>query len=473
MIPITTFAGKKVALFGLGGSGTVSARALMAGGAEVIAFDDAPLKVEQAKAAGITTQNLSDLDWSTIDALILAPGVPLTHPTPHWSVQRAHKEGVEVIGDIELFCRERAARGADCPLVAITGTNGKSTTTALIAHLIGSAGGDAQMGGNIGVAALALEPFATGRTYVLEVSSYQIDLAPSLRATVGILLNVSPDHLDRHGSMENYVALKTLLVAQVEQGGTAVIGVDDSYTRAAADRVERAGRKVVRVSVNTPLRDGFYAQSTDQGTRIVRATEGKAFPVAQLAGIGSLRGTHNAQNAASAVAACIALGMDLPAIQKGLVSFPGLAHRMQTIGIKATADGRVLYVNDSKATNADSTAKALASFHDIYWIAGGKPKTGGIESLSEYWPRIRKAYLIGEAADAFARTLDGKVDYEIVGLLSLAVDSATRDAEASGLKEPVVLLSPACASFDQYPNFEVRGKAFTDLVRALPGVTSK
>jgi UDP-N-acetylmuramoylalanine--D-glutamate ligase len=473
LIPITTFAGKKVALFGLGGSGTVSARALMAGGAEVIAFDDAPLKVEQAKAAGITTQNLSDLDWSAIDALILAPGVPLTHPTPHWSVQRARKEGVEVIGDIELFCRERAALGLDCPLIAITGTNGKSTTTALIAHLIGSAGGDAQMGGNIGVAALALEPFAPGRTYVLEVSSYQIDLAPSLRATVGILLNVSPDHLDRHGSMENYVALKTLLVAQVEQGGTAVIGVDDSYTRAAADRVERAGRKVVRVSVNTPLRDGFYAQSTDQGSRIVRATEGKAYPVAQLAGIGSLRGTHNAQNAASAVAACIALGMDLPAIQKGLVSFPGLAHRMQTIGTMTIAGGKVLYVNDSKATNADSTAKALASFHDIYWIAGGKPKTGGIESLSEYWPRIAKAYLIGEAADEFAKTLDGKVDYEIVGLLSLAVDSATRDAEASGLKEPVVLLSPACASFDQYPNFEVRGKAFTDLVRALPGVTSK
>ncbi len=466
MIPITTFAGKKVALFGLGGSGTVSVRALMAGGAEVIAFDDAPLKVEQAKAAGITTQNLSDLDWSTIDALVLAPGVPLTHPTPHWSVQRANKEGVEVIGDIELFCRERAALGPRCPLIAITGTNGKSTTTALIAHLLKEAGIDAQMGGNIGVAALALEPFAPGRAYVLEVSSYQIDLAPSLRATVGILLNVSPDHLDRHGSMENYIALKTLLVAQVELGGTAVIGVDDSYTRAAADRVERAGRKVVRVSVAGPLRDGFYAD----GSRIVRAAEGKAYPVAQLAGIGSLRGSHNAQNAASAVAACVALGIDLPAIQKGLISFPGLAHRMQTVGTRTIASGRVLYVNDSKATNADSAAKALASFHDIYWIAGGKPKTGGIDSLSEYWPRIAKAYLIGEAADEFGRTLDGKVDYEIVGLLSLAVDGATRDAEASGLKEPVVLLSPACASFDQYPNFEVRGKAFTELVRALPGV---
>ncbi|MDO8878448.1 MAG: UDP-N-acetylmuramoyl-L-alanine--D-glutamate ligase [Pseudolabrys sp.] len=467
MIPITTFAGKTVALFGLGGSGTVSARALIAGGADVIAFDDAPLKVEQARAAGINTQNLAEIDWSTVASLVLAPGVPLTHPTPHWTVARAHLEGVEIIGDIELFCRERAASGRNCPVVAITGTNGKSTTTALIAHLINSAGGDAQMGGNIGVPVLALEPFADGRAYVLEVSSYQIDLAPSLRPTVGILLNVSEDHLDRHGSMENYAALKTLLVAQVEEGGTAVIGVDDKYTRASADRIERAGRTVVRVSVEGPLRDGFYAD----GSRIVRAAAGKAYPVAQLAGIGALRGAHNAQNAASAVAACVALGMELPAIQKGLVSFPGLAHRMQPIGTRKTAAGAVLYVNDSKATNADSAAKALASFHDIFWIAGGKPKTGGIESLSEYWPRIAKAYLIGEAADEFAKTLEGKVPYEIVGLLSLAVDSAARDAEASGLKEPVVLLSPACASFDQYPNFEVRGKAFHDLVLVLPGVS--
>jgi UDP-N-acetylmuramoylalanine--D-glutamate ligase len=468
LIPITTSAGKRVALFGLGGSGTVSALALMAGGAEVIAFDDAPLKVEQAAAQGITTQNLGDLDWSTVSALVLAPGVPLTHPTPHWSVARANREGVEVIGDIELFCRERAAAGLDCPLIAITGTNGKSTTTALTAHMLKSAGADAQMGGNIGVPVLALAPFADRRVYVLEVSSYQIDLAPSLRATVGILLNVSPDHLDRHGSMENYAALKTLLVAQVENGGTAVIGVDDRYTRAAADRIERAGRPVVRVSTVAPVRDGYYAD----GSRIVRASEGKAYPVAQLAGIGSLRGVHNAQNAACAVAACVALGMELPEVQKGLVSFPGLAHRMQVVGAKNTDAGTVLYVNDSKATNADSAAKALASFHDIYWIAGGKPKSGGIESLAEYWPRIRKAYLIGEAADEFAKTLDGKVDYDIAGLLSLAVDTATRDAEASGLKEAVVLLSPACASFDQYPNFEVRGRAFEDLVAGLPGVTA-
>jgi UDP-N-acetylmuramoylalanine--D-glutamate ligase len=262
--------------------------------------------------------------------------------------------------------------------------------------------------------------------------------------------------------MKNYAAVKALLPARVEEGGTAVIAVDDAWTRSAAERIERAGRKLVRVSTTGALHDGYYAD----GSRIVRAEAGKAYPAAQLAGIGSLRGLHNAQNAACAIAACAAMGFDLAAIQKGLVSFPGLAHRMQQVGRK----GAILYVNDSKATNADSAAKALGSFRDIFWIAGGKPKTGGIASLAEFFPRIRKAYLIGEAAQDFAGTLDGKVTYEVAGIMAKAVEAATRDAEASGLKEPVVLLSPACASFDQYPNFEIRGKAFTDLVQALPGV---
>ena len=463
MIPITTFAGQTVAVFGLGGSGLLAAQALHDGGAEVVAFDDNAASVAKAQADGLTTQDLRELDWSNVAALVLAPGVPLTHPEPHWSVKLAQQADVEIIGDIELFCRERAKSGPQCPLIAITGTNGKSTTTALIAHLVASAGRDAQMGGNIGVPVLELAPFASGRVYVLEVSSYQIDLAPSLHATVGILLNVSEDHLDRHGTMENYAAIKALLPARVERGGTAVIGVDDRWTRDAAARIERAGKPVVRVSVLAPVRDGYYAE----GTRILRATAGKAHAVAQLAGIGSLRGAHNAQNAACAVAVGVALGLDLTTIQKGLASFPGLAHRMQQVGRK----GKVLFVNDSKATNADSTAKALSSFPDIYWIAGGKPKTGGIASLAEFFPRIRKAYLIGEAAADFAKTLQGKVPYEIVEVMSAAVDAAARDAEASDAKEPVVLLSPACASFDQYRNFEIRGKAFTDLVLAVPGVT--
>ena len=462
MISITTFAGQRVAVFGLGSSGLLAARALKEGGADVVAFDDDAKKIGDAQAAGIKTQDLHNLDWSKITALVLAPGVPLTHPKPHWTVELARKAGVQVIGDIELFCRERAKSGARCPVVAITGTNGKSTTTALVAHLLKSAGVDAQMGGNIGVPVLALEPFKAARAYVLEVSSYQIDLAPSLKATVGILLNVTEDHLDRHGTMEHYAEIKERLPAGVEEGGTAVVDIDDPYTRAAAERITRAGKNIVRVSVAAPLADGYYAE----GTRIMHAAGGKAHAVAELAGIGSLRGTHNAQNAACAVAACVALGIDLPAIQKGLASFPGLAHRMQQVGRR----GNVLFVNDSKATNADSAAKALASFNDIFWIAGGKPKTGGIVSLAEFFPRIRKAYLIGEAAREFAHTLEGRVPYEISGALAAAVEAAARDAAAARMNEPVVLLSPACASFDQYPNFEVRGKAFTDAVLAIPGV---
>ena len=301
---------------------------------------------------------------------------------------------------------------------------------------------------------------------MLEVSSYQIDLAPSLKPTVGILLNVTEDHLDRHGSMENYAAIKERLVADAD---TAVIGVDDDWTRAAAERIERADKKVVRVSVLGPLRDGFYAQIGDQGSRILRATGGKAETVANLAGIGSLRGAHNAQNAACAIAACLALGFELPAIQKGLASFPGLAHRMQQVGAK----GKVLFVNDLKATNADSAAKALASFTDIFWIAGGKPKTGGIASLSpNFSPRIRKTYLIGEAARNSRTRSTARCPPKSACRWRWRSRPPRAMRRPRALKEPVVLLSPACASFDQYPNFEVRGKVFIDLVRAIPGISS-
>jgi UDP-N-acetylmuramoylalanine--D-glutamate ligase len=462
LIPVTTFAGKRVAVFGLGSSGLLAARAMKEGGADVVAFDDDRKKIADAQAAGLKTQDLHEIDWSGVAALVLAPGVPLTHPEPHWTVSLARKANVEVIGDIELFCRERAKSGRQCPLIAITGTNGKSTTTALIAHMLNSAGRDAQMGGNIGVPVLALQLFGPDRAYVLEVSSYQIDLAPSLSPTVGILLNVTEDHIDRHGTIENYAAIKERLPANVEADGTAVIDIDDGFTLAAAKRIQRTGKNVVRVSVVAQLADGYYAD----GSRILLAAGGKDVVVADLAGIGSLRGVHNAQNAACAVATCAALGIDAATIQKGLKGFPGLAHRMEQVGRK----GKVLFVNDSKATNADSAAKALASFQDIFWIAGGKPKTGGIESLAEFFPRIRKAYLIGEAANEFAKTLDGRVPYEINRILSAAVGAAARDAQAADLKEPVVLLSPACASFDQYPNFEIRGKAFTDIVLGL-GVT--
>jgi UDP-N-acetylmuramoylalanine--D-glutamate ligase len=462
MIPITTFAGKKVAVFGLGESGLIAASALFAGGADVVGWDDDGGRIERATSAGIPTADLRQLDWSRIAALVLAPGVPLTHPAPHWSVGLARAMAVPVIGDIELFCRERRAHAPDAPLVCITGTNGKSTTTALIAHLCESAGFETQLGGNIGTAILSLEPPRMGRVHVIECSSFQIDLAPSLDPSIGILINLSEDHLDRHGTMENYAAVKARLITGVQPSGTAVVGVDDGWCRGIADRAERAGQRVVRVSVRQPLAYGMYVEDD----RILQATGGTATEIARLSGAGALRGRHNAQNATCATAAALALGIDPKTVQAGLRTFPGLAHRMEEVGRK----GPVIFINDSKATNADSAAQALACFDDIFWVAGGKPKTGGIVPLAGFFPRIRKAYLIGEAADEFATTLKGKADFVIAKTLDHAVIEAARDAEASGLGAPVVLLSPACASYDQYPNFEVRGDAFRNLVRKLPGV---
>jgi len=462
MIPVTSFAGKTVAVFGLGGSGLASCHALKAGGAEIVVGDDSVDNLAKAAAEGFVTADLRRVSWEKFAALILTPGAPLTHPAPHWSVLLAREAGCEVIGDIELFCRERRRHAPDAPFVAITGTNGKSTTTALIAHLMRVAGYDTQMGGNIGTAILSLEPPRTGRVHVIEMSSYQIDLTPSLDPTVGILINISEDHIDRHGTLEHYAAVKERLVAGVKAAGTAIVGVDDIWCRNIADRLDRAGKNVVRVSVRNPLADGVYVEHEV----ILRASGGARSEIARIGGIGSLRGLHNAQNAACASACAQALDVSRVVLQNGLRSFPGLAHRMEQVGRL----GHVLFVNDSKGTNADAAAHALSSFADIFWIAGGRSKVGGITGLTEFFPRIRKAYLVGEAATEFAETLGTRVPHELSETLEVAVASAARDAGASGLADPVVLLSPACASFDQYRNFEIRGARFRDLVNALPGV---
>lgn len=459
MIPAYSFGGRHVALFGLGGSGIATARALMEGGAEVVAWDDNPESVSNAQTHGIATGDLRSADWQSFSSFVLSPGVPLTHPKPHWSVELARGAGVEIIGDVELFARERVARAADAPFIAITGTNGKSTTTALTAHILKSAGRDAQMGGNIGRAVMTLEPPQGDRFHVVECSSYQIDLAPSINPTAGILLNLTPDHLDRHGTMQHYASIKERLVAGSD---TAIVGVDDIYCAQIADRLERAGKNVIRISKRLPLTDGYFANGTD----LMEAVHGTYSRIGFLEGIGSLRGQHNAQNALAAVAACLKVGLDLGEIQSGLESFPGLAHRMEQVGRK----DHVLFVNDSKATNADAAAPALSSFQRIYWIVGGLPKEGGIEPLRSYFPRIAKAYLIGEAAPAFSATLGEDVPYEISGTLQAAVDHAAHDAARDDTAEAVVLLSPACASFDQFKNFEVRGEAFRAAVAAIEGV---
>ena len=459
MIPLAGLRSKQMALFGLGGSGVATARALIAGGAAVLAWDDNPESVARARDHGIETTDLRHADWSGFTSLVLAPGVPLTHPKPHWCVDMARAAGVEVIGDIELFSRERLALSPPGPFIAVTGTNGKSTTTALLAHVLATAGRDVQMGGNIGCPVLALEAPREHTHYVVECSSYQIDLAPSISPTIGIVLNVTPDHLERHGTMRQYASVKERLVAGSE---TAIIGIDDPYCAAMADRLERAGAGVIRISKRLPLTDGFFAD----GPVLMSAQEGRFQPVATLEGLDRLRGHHNAQNALAALAACLRVGLSPAEIQHGLDSFPGLAHRMELIGRR----GDVLFVNDSKATNADASAPALSSFRRIYWIAGGLAKEEGIEPLRSYFPRIAKAYLIGEAAPALAATLGDTARYEISATLEAAVEHAARDAASDEAEEVVVLLSPACASFDQFRNFEERGDAFRTLVQALEGI---
>lgn len=457
MTPITAYKDKSAAVFGLGGSGFVTAQALVAGGARVIVWDDNEHAREKARAAGLRIESLATADWSGLSSLVLSPGVPLTHPAPHWTVLKAKEAGVEIIGDIELFCRERRKIAPGSPFVAITGTNGKSTTTALVAHLFRSFGFAVEVGGNIGTPILALQPPAQDRVHVIECSSFQIDLTPSLDPTVGILLNITPDHLDRHGSMENYAAIKARLVRQSD---LAVVGVDDDFCSRIGAELRKSGRQITAISVTQPtIENGVVLD----GANLVRRVEGRSSDIAELAGIASLRGAHNGQNAAAAVAALGPLNVDLAGVTKGLRSFPGLAHRLEEVGRK----GKVLFVNDSKATNADAAEKALLSFDKVFWILGGRAKQGGIEPLRPLFPKVVKAYLIGESSEAFAQTIGDAFPFEICGTLEAATPQAARDAEASAIAEPVVLLSPACASFDQFSDFEKRGDRFREIVKAL------
>jgi len=464
MTPATTFAGRSVALFGLGGSGLATAGALVAGGAEIAAWDDSEAKRAEAAAAGVPVVDLSAADWSGFAALVLSPGVPLTHPAPHWTVEKAKAAGIEIIGDIELFCRERRTIASDAPFIAITGTNGKSTTTALLAHVLREAGFEVAMGGNIGTPILALPPPSEERVHVVEVSSFQIDLAPTLDPTIGCLINITPDHLDRHGTLVAYAAIKERLVAGAR---TALVGVDDVPTNAIGKRLaQHAGSDVYPVSAKGERPWGFFALGSEIRARNAGEALDEALVLADLAGVESLRGRHNAQNAAFACAAAWLSGAPAEAIRDAVRSFPGLAHRMEPAG----ARGRVRFVNDSKATNADSTEVALAAYERVFWIAGGKPKTGGIAALAPHFGKIAKAYLIGEAAEEFAQTLAGHAPAEVCGTLETAVARAAEDAtEAAAVTgdDAVVLFSPACASYDQFRNFEERGERFKELVRGL------
>jgi UDP-N-acetylmuramoylalanine--D-glutamate ligase len=464
MIPSRAFANRTVAIFGLARTGLGAVRALVAGGTRVIAWDDSSTARDLGGQEGAELMPWREWPWEDIAALILSPGVPLTHPKPHGVVEHANRAKVAIIGDVELFAREirpNPDQPGKAPVIAITGTNGKSTTTALVGHILSQCGFDAQIGGNIGKSVLELAPPSAKTIYVLEMSSFQIDLAPGLKPDVGLLSNLSPDHIDRHGTMDNYAAIKARLMKQVARDGQVMIGVDDAYSSAIFTQLSAGGGAQAHpVSVGKVLGRGIFVVDG----ALYDAMGARAAKVMEMSAAAHLPGTHNWQNAALAYGAVKPFIADSKQIAAAIASFPGLAHRMEDVG----HIGKTVFINDSKATNADATAKALAVYPDIFWIAGGKPKEGGIESLAPFFARIRKAYLIGEAAPVFARSLDGKAPYEMSGTLSAAVASAAAAAAASPAPVPVVLLSPACASYDQFKDFEQRGDAFRGLVAKLP-----
>lgn len=460
MIAARGFDGKKVMVFGLARTGLSAARALLRGGAQVYAWDDAPARRQQA-ADGIGGLRLTPPEtagWRDMAALVLSPGVPLTHPQPHAVVTAARAHGCEVIGDIELFVRARRAGFAQTRLVLVTGTNGKSTTTALIGHLADKAGYQVRTGGNTGDAALGLDELGPDGVYVLEVSSYQLELTCESGASAAVLLNITPDHVDRHGGMAGYVAAKQRIFNGLEKQGAAIIGVDDEYGAKICAGLSARGVRVIPVSVEARRDAGVFVSDG----QLYDALGGAPRMIAGLRSYSCLPGAHNWQNIAAAYATALGLGISEQAIVAGIASFPGLAHRMENVGSK----GRVRFINDSKATNAEATAKALACHEGAYLILGGVPKAGGIEALRPLFSRIRKAYLIGEAAGGFAKTLDGAVAYEECGDLARAARSALLDAQRPGI-DAVVLLSPACASFDQFENFEARGDAFRRIAADL------
>ncbi len=462
MIPITEYKGRDVAVFGLARTGLAAARALAAGGARVHAWDDSDVARAAAEAAGVPTSDINARDWRSFAALILSPGVPLTFPEPHRVVTLADAVGVPVMGDIELFARAvNALPATQRPkLVGVTGTNGKSTTSALIAHILREAGKDVRLGGNIGEAILDLAPLHAGAYYVIELSSFQLDLTHSLRLDVAVWLNTTPDHIDRHGDMANYVAAKKRIFANQGAGDWAIIGVDDAHGAAACTELMRAAaQNVAPISAGQALGRGVAAL----GPNLIDALGGRAETVADLTRAPALAGKHNAQNAAAAYAAARALGVDTRTIENALTTFAGLPHRLERVGV---IEG-VRFINDSKATNSNAAAQALAVYPRIYWIAGGVAKDGGIDDLAQFFPRIARAYLIGQAAGEFADALKGRAQVVMAGNLETAVKLAFGDARGSGDPHPVVLLSPACASYDQFKSYEDRGDRFRACVAAI------
>jgi len=458
MIPLAGMQGKIAAVLGLGRTGRSACRALAAGGAMVWAWDDDPARRAQAAEEDIPIVDLGICNWGRVDRLILSPGIAHRHPRPHRLVRRARRAGVTITGDVELLVENQPERR----IVGITGTNGKSTTTALVAELLRAGGKGVQSGGNIGLPVLDLLPSPVEDIYVLELSSYQLELTDHLACSVAVILNLSADHLERHGGMAGYVRAKRRILRNQRASDWAVIGVDDDHGRElAAALAKRRGHAVVPIAAGGALEHGVSVQ----GGILHDALDGAPREVLDLRPIAALQGAHNWQNAAAAYAVARVLGVAPEAAVEGMRAFRGLAHRLEPV---ATLDG-VRFVNDSKATNPEAAAKALASFDAIYWIAGGRPKGGGLDALTPWLDHVRQAFLIGEAAPRFAEALAGRTSFTASGDLATAVRQAAEAAARDRERDAVVLLAPACASFDQFASFEARGDAFKALVAELAG----
>lgn len=462
MILIPGVKNKKVGVFGLGVSGLATCEALIASGAQVFSFDENSNAREKTANTEYRCEHPKEWPWKELTALVVSPGVPLVSPKPHAIVRKAHQEKVPVFGDTELFARAINAtpEGNRPRIIGVTGTNGKSTTTALLGHILKESGVDVYVGGNIGEAVLSLPEPQPGSVYVLELSSYQLDLTHSLRLDAAVFLNLAPDHLDRHGSMDNYLAAKMRIFLNQQEGDLAVVGVDDDYGEAVCTELSaRHVAEVAPVSAHGTLGRGFYVLDG----KLFYNLEGKTAEAGDLSGARALAGPHNHQNIAAAVAVASRFGAPPAVAVKAAERFEGLRHRLEEVGRL----GKVIFINDSKATNIAAAARALSAYSDVYWIAGGRAKEDTVAALSSAMGPVRKAYFIGEAAPVFEEDLGGIVEALICDDLKAAVIQAAADAQASDAKTPVVLLSPACASHDQFKNFEARGDAFRAAVLEL------
>ena len=457
MVPTFRYAGEKVVVMGLGKSGLSAAASLRASGADVAVWDDQPLNLAQGTAKGYRAFDRA-ASLSGVSTVVWSPGIAHTFPQPHALATKARAQNIPLACDVDLLLEAQT----DASVVGITGTNGKSTTTALTAHIFATAGRKVAAGGNIGIPALDLEPLGLGGTYVLELSSYQLELVPHLACECAVLLNITADHLDRHGGMDGYIAAKRRIFSYQRPPRVAVIGIDDPPCAALYQALRQDGLHTMwPISAKQVTPGGFYVRDG----KLIDATGPRPAAIVDLTTIARLPGVHNWQNACAAAAAARASGISYDAIAEGMRTFPGLKHRQELV----QHVGSVSFVNDSKATNADAAEKALACYHNIYWIAGGRPKEGGIESLVPLFGRIRHAFLIGEAADDFADTLEGHVPFALYEDMESAIAEAGEMALKDNRPGATVLLSPACASFDMFKSFEERGDRFrTEVLKLWP-----